>query len=196
MENKTEITYWLSPAGEKNPTVMLLSTITSKVPEVGEVIGFDTRFDRVWGEGMFRHLSEEQMEIMFPKEDTQILGKFLVVNSQRFIREDWYACESDKLFNTSTAVNLKGPKLPVSRSIETFEITIEPFRETELTETPIAKLRNLMGPIFSAMDMVNLISEHPDKEKELMELLRTGIETNRHFLDKAREFIRDDKNWK
>lgn len=196
MQNKTQITYWLSPAGENNPTVQIISTITSKVPEVGEVIGFDTRFDRVWAEANFKHLSERQMDMMFPKDETQILGKFLVVNSQRFIKELWFSAEASEVFGIEPISDFNKTKIPVSRSIETFEITIEPFRETELTETSIARLRNLLGPVFNAMDMIQLISEHPDKEKELMEILRAGAETNRHFLEKARNFIRDDKNWK
>jgi hypothetical protein len=157
MQDSTEITYWLSKPGEATAEVQIISTITSKVPSKGEVINLETLIDTEWAERVF---TENALKIL-PQKESCVNGDFVVVDVKRFIRRSVYKGDW-----TDKGAILKD--IPLSKNYETFEVIIEPFRHTELTETPIAKLRNVLTPIFGVVEMLKLTQEFPDKEKELL----------------------------
>lgn len=202
MKDKTNITYWLQLPGEENEglEIYIMSTEMSKVPSAGEVINFDTRFEKEWAESVFSHLSEQQKKSFFPREESQIKGDFVVVSVKRYIKVKYYSEEASRVFSNisigSNGTSMISPKIPVSYNIECFEVFVQPFRNTELTETPIARVRNLLGPLFGIIDMLNLIAEHPEKEKELLELFKGNIKSTKESIMKLREIIGNDENWK
>lgn len=183
----TEITYWLSPAGECKAEILVMTTVTSKVPEIGEVIHFNTKFDFNDLALQYSGLGENWSKLL-PLGETQIQGEFLVVNTKRWLKNDIQMSCLKTNKNT-----YYGPK---ASPVECFEVIIEPFKETTLTEAPIAKLRNSLSPVFGVVDLMTAIIEHPDKEKELLELLKGSLETARECISNSRELLRNDKNWK
>lgn len=188
--DKTEISYWLSQSGENNPLDLILTTNTSKVPEIGEVIHFRTLYDKEWAEVTFK---EDYKKKLLPLDETCLLGHFLVVGSKRFIKRDIFEGNLETQFSNGKGVMYD---TPVECIIETFEITIEPFRETELTETPIAKLRNALNPIFGVVEMLKMTQQFPEKEKEILDLFRSTLQNDiESSLEKARELLKNN-NWK
>lgn len=186
MQDSTEITYWLSKAGEATADVQIISTITSKVPSIGEVFHLETLFDKDWAKFAF---TEQALKIL-PQEESCVKGDFVVVDVKRWIRREVYRGNW-----TDKGVILKD--IPLCKNYETFEVIIEPFRHTELTETPIAKLRNALTPVFGAVEMLMLTQAFPDKEKELLELFRESLQNEvGPYLEKAKELLKNNKNWK
>lgn len=204
MINKTKITYWLQLPGEDSGMeTELLSTFTSKVPESGEVINIETKFDLEWAEQRFKSLSTHDKQIFFPKLDKQVKGDFVVVTVKRFLEVRYHPAPISKVFagigstfNSTSVSMMEDREIPVGEEYETFEVFVQPFKHSELTETPIAKLRNLLGPMFGTFDLLNLVKEHPDKEKELRDMFFKNLETANETMPKIRELIGNDKNWK
>jgi hypothetical protein len=93
-------------------------------------------------------------------------------------------------------VEIKRIVKKVGYELETFEVYIQSFRNTELTETPIAKVRNLLSPILSSFQMLELIKAHPDKEKQIIELIVGQLDVANESIVKLRELIGDSKLWK
>ena len=204
MTNKTKITYWLQIPGEDSGMkTELLSTFTSKVPESGEVINIETKFDLEWAEYRFRNLSAHDKQIFFPKLNTQVKGDFVVVTVKRFLEVRYHPAPISKVFsgigstfNSTSISTMEDREIPVGEEYETFEVYVQPFKHSELTETPIAKLRNLLGPMFSTFDLLNLAKEHPDKETELREMFFDSLKVANETMPKIRELIGNDKNWR
>lgn len=201
MKDKSTITYRLVQPGEDRvESIDILTTYTTKVPEVGEVININTTLEKSWMQSRFSHLSEQQLKALVRSEDSQLRDNFVVVDVKRWLKIMHTPVSADKIleidFLGSTSTSGIKPEIPVEFIIENFEVYIEPFRHTELTEKPIAKVRNLLGSLFGTFDMVSLISEHPDKEKELLELFKGHIADTKQSIEKLREIIGNDKNWK
>jgi len=201
MTNKYTTTYWLQNPGEEGSEIKLLETSTTKVPERGEVISIKTDFDQTWAEVRFKNLSEHDRQIFFPKEEVQVKGDFVVVEVKRFLKISYYSKSISEVFGhapvaspTTSMMDLR--EIPVGDEIENFEVFVQPFKHSELTETPIAKLRNLLGPIFGTIDILNLTKEHPEKEKELREMFFDSLKTANDTMPKIRELIGNDKNWR
>jgi hypothetical protein len=196
--DKTKIRYWLRGIGEERGLEKhIMTTGTAKVPEVGEVINLNTTFERY---PILREyddiLGEENIIKMLRKPEDEVKGDFVVVEVKRWIkifhgpqqRNSYLDCEGNKTSFWSVG--------PCEYFNEDFEVFIEPFRHTELTETPIAKLRNQLTPILGAIDMLELITEFPEKEKELIDLFKSSLPTLQVSIEKVRELVKNSKNWK
>lgn len=185
MQDSTEITYWLSKAGEATADVQITSTITSKVPSIGEIIHLETLIEKDWANFVF---TENALKLL-PQEDSCVKGEFVVVDVKRFIRRDVY--KGNQVLKNAILTDV-----PLCKNYETFEVVIEPFRHTELTETPIAKLRNVLTPVFGVVEMLMLTQAFPDKEKELLELFRVSLQNEvGPCLERAKELLKNSKNW-
>lgn len=201
MQDKSTITYWLVQPGEdKGEPMQVLKTKTIKTPQVGEVINIDTQLEKGWLKSRFNHLSENQLKALVRSEESQLKDDFVVVDVKRWIKTRHVPMSANEVFEIDTIGSSSpsgiSPEIPVEVVNEDFEVYIEPFRHTELTEKPIAKVRNLLGSLFGTFDMVSLIAEHPDKQKELLELFKGHIADTKQSIDRLREIIGDDKNWK
>lgn len=200
MEDKSTITYNLvQPGGDRSNSIQIMRTNTVKVPTVGEVIHFDTRVDIKSMTLQFGHIEESRLKKMITPEEAQVCGDFVVVDVKRWLETKYYPGDVSEFMRSSISPSVTaGPntKFPMSYDVEEFEVFIEPFRHTELTERPIAKVRNLLGSVFGTMDMLKLLNEHPDKEKELLELMKDNIEVASEAMIKLREIIGNDSNWK
>jgi len=201
MQDKSTITYHLVfPGEDRENAIDILSTITVKAPEVGEVLHINTTLEKTWLQSRFSHLSEKQLKALTRSEDSQVRNDFVVVDVKRWLKTRHIPMTSDKVFEIdvlkSSGTSGISPEIPVEVVTEHFEVFIEPFRHTELTEKPIAKVRNLLGSLFGTFDMISLIAEHPDKEKELLELFKGHIADTKGSIEKLREIIGNDKNWK
>ena len=197
MKNKTEIRYWLIDGEEETDIVGIP---TSKVPEVGEVINFGHHWDEDRANRVYEHLDDAHKKAFFPKKEKLITGEYVVVSVNRYITIDYVKTKVSEVFegvkSFSNSTNYQIVEIPTLNTIEVFEVFIEKFKHSELTETPIAKVRNLLGSLFGTFDMISLIAENPDKEKEILELLKGHIEDAKEPMTRLREIIGDDKNWK
>jgi hypothetical protein len=201
MQDKSTITYWLRQPGEDSgEAIDILKTITTKVPEVGEVVNINTNIESGWLKSRFSHLSEKQLKAFIRSEESQLKGDFVVVDVKRWLKTRHVPISADEVFEIDTTKSSnpsrKSTELPAEVTTEDFEVFVEPFRHTELTETPIAKVRNSLGSIFGMIDMLSLIGEHPDKEKELLELFKDSIKDTKESMARLRELIGNDKNWR
>jgi len=196
MKDKTEIRYWLREPGEEGVETHIMRTMTYKVPEVGEVIHFDTVADKGWLERSFNHLPDYQKVAFFPKQEIQIEGDFVVVSVKRYLKEKYSSAEFHSVFQSELTGRHKGPEIPTGNVIEEFEVFIQPFQHSELTETPIAKVRNLLSPILGSFKIIELIKQNPGREKEIIELLVGGLDVANESIEKLLKIVRDDKNWK
>lgn len=198
MNDKSTIRYWLREPGEEDAGINLFTTNTTKVPEKGEVININSLIDKIWIESRFAHLSEKQLKALLPSEEKQVRGNYVVVDVKRWLKTSHhpYAASGSDFAFVSENSTVTSTVIPVESVKEDFEVFIEPFRHTELTETPIAKLRNALTPVFGIADLVTAMIEHPEKEKELIDLLKGSLGVTRECIDKSRELLRNDKNWK
>ncbi len=196
MEDKTEISYWFKESEESKVEILIMRTMTSKVPDVGEIIHINTIVDEDWLNNSFNHLPDFQKKAFFPLKEKQIKGKFVVKSVNRYIKTEYFSKEFHSVFHSQSTGVVKGPEIPAECIHETFEVFIEPFKHSDLTESPIAKVRNLLGSVFGAFDILNTIKANPDKEQELMELFKSSLETANESIPKLRELLKDNKNWK
>jgi len=201
MQDKSTITYWLRQPGEDSgEAIDILKTITTKVPEVGEVVNINTNIESGWLKSRFSHLSENQLKALIRSEDSQLKGDFVVVDVKRWLKARHVPMSANEVFEIDTIGSSSpsgiSPEIPVEVITEDFEVFVEPFRHTELTETPIAKVRNLLGSLFGTFDMLSLIAEYPDKKDGLLELFKGHIEGTKESMEKLREIIGNDKNWR
>lgn len=192
--DKAEITYWLRLPDED---ISLLTTQVSKVPEVGEVLHINSAIEMGFMKMKFSHLSDKQMNSLLPQENQRVKDDFVVVDVKRYLKTRYVGAKASELFAIeSTSTSAQEAEIPVQYIIETFEVFVEPFKESELTESPIARVRNLLSPIVGSFDILNAIKKNPEKEKELMELFRSCLETASDSIPALLEIVRDDKNWK
>ena len=201
MQDKSTITYWLRQPGEDSGTETdILVSEVNKVPEIGERLRINTFLDMNDLSREFSHLSEKQIKSLVRKDESQIRGEFVVVDVKRWLKIKHESRKASDIFQIdvlgSNGTSMISPEIPSEYTIENFEVYIEPFRHTELTETPIAKVRNSLGSIFGMIDMLSLIGEHPDKEKELLELFKDSIKDTKESMARLRELIGNDKNWR
>lgn len=202
MESKTEIRYWLRlPGSESGSEIEILKTMTYKVPEVGEVINFNTKIDR---EDLFNqhpHLDKEQLRKFLRKEDEEIKGDFVVESVKRWfeVRHTNQAPLNLPLGLVSDSTTKYYNRYPSEYSIESFEVYIQPFKHSELTETPIAKLRNLLGPMagyFQMLELLEEMEENDEKKADLHKLLNQAAKQSSQTMDKILELVRNQKIWK
>lgn len=200
MNDKSTIRYWLRQPGEDSDSaVQLISTQTVSVPKVGEIFSIDTKFDKTWLEIRFQHLSEKQRKALTRDEESQVRGDFVVVDVKRWIKTQLVPVPADEAFgieNNSTSA--QRPDVPIEIVREEFEVYIEPFRHTELTETSIAKLRNKMGSIYGYFQALKAFHEAKasDMHKDAMKVLLKDMEKQAiENIEDVVAFIKDDKNW-
>lgn len=197
--DKTKIRYWLIGIGEDRdtPEVNILTTSTTKVPEVGEIININTQFNRFPIVQEYSDvLKEDDVIKILRKPEEEVKGDFVVVDVKRWLRITHGSQQPQTYYDTYGNKSSSWTHGPCEFFIEDFEVFIEPFRHTELTETPIAKLRNQLTPILGAVDMLELITEFPDKEEELINMFKSSLPTIRESIDKVRELLKNSKNWK
>ena len=104
-----------------------------------------------------------------------------------------------KIQDSSNVTAGVGTRIPVSYEVENFEVYVQPFQHSELTETPIAKLRNLLGPMygyFQMLEIVNGMDESDDKKAEMHVLLNKAAKQSSETMDKILELVRDQKIWR
>lgn len=194
MSDTTEISYWLREPGTEDASIDLLRTITSKVPEVGEIIHFNTKIDREMLQINFSDFGDISNRLR--KEESEVKGQFVVVSVKRFIKIGHATAKSHSYFdsqgNTSSAI-IYGPS---EYSIECFEVIVEPFRHTELTETPIAKLRNKMSPIYGYMQVLKSIRDKDIAVEEMGDLLKELQNQAIDSIEDIVDFIRNKEIWK
>ena len=202
MKDKSTISYWLVLPGEDLGTAIdILSTPTQKVPEVGEVIHINTKVDKESLQREFSHLNEENFRRFMPIQEKQVKNNFVVCDVKRWIKTVYYSEDSNKLFfqDSSNVTAGVGTRIPVSYEVENFEVYVQPFQHSELTETPIAKLRNLLGPMygyFQMLEIVNGMDESDDKKAEMHVLLNKAAKQSSETMDKILELVRDQKIWR
>lgn len=128
MKDKSEISYVINSDGDL-PDIELLTTETVKVPEVGEVIHFNTHFD--FDRISYQHpdLTEKQINALLPTEEKKVRGNFVVKDvkrylSIRYVGEDINSGDL-RLGGLNGTVNFIR-KIPVQKVVETFEVFIEP----------------------------------------------------------------------
>lgn len=202
MKDKSTISYWLVLPGEDLGTAIdILTTPTQKVPEVGEVIHINTKIDKESLQREFSHLNEETFRKFMPTQEKQVKNNFVVYDVKRWIKTVYYSEDSNKLFHheSSSVTAGVGTRVPMSYEVENFEVYVHPFQHSELTETPIAKLRNLLGPMygyFQMLEVVNGMDESDDKKAEMHVLLNKAAKQSSETMDKIIELVKDQKIWK
>jgi len=204
MSNKSTIRYWLREPGEDSGAeIEILSTVTIKVPEVGEVVNINTTIESSWLKSRFSYLSEKQLKALVRSEDSQLRGDFVVVDVKRWLKTRHIPMSSKDVFEIDTIgssdISGRGPEIPVEVITEEFEVYIEPFRHTELTETPIAKLRNLLGPMsgyFQMLEIINEMDENDENKAGMYELLSQSAKQSSDTMDKILELVKNQKIWK
>lgn len=203
MKSKTEVTYWLKiPGDESGMETDVLKTITSKVPEVGEIIHIDTTSD-LFGESIYNKLPDmpkENVDMFLPKKEQRVKGDFVVHSVKRWIKVYYGSQELEGLSAQLSTLSTKTvTKVPCGYEVENFEVFIQPFQHSELTETPIAKLRNLLGPMagyFQMLEIVNEMGENDDKKAEMHVLLNKAAKQSSDTMDKILELVKDQKIWR
>lgn len=191
--NKPEINYWLSPAGDCSANIKIMSTEAIQVPKIGEVIDINTTIDFKELEKQYSNLGSGWARLL-PAE--HINGNFLVVDVKRILKIYISSCNSTEWSDGQGNRCVSTSYIPAALSIESFEVIVEPFRETDLTETPIAKLRNSLSPIFGMVDLLNIIQQFPEKEKEMLELLRGNLDIAKKCIEESRKLLSDNTKWK
>lgn len=197
MKNKSEITYWLVQPGEDLGTAIdITRTMTTKVPEVGEVINLNTSVDYESLYRRFIHLTPEQINGFICPKDSQVKGDFVVYSVKRWIKTASYAGKLSEAFPSYQNTSDIEPDVPLSYEKETFEVYIQPFRNTELTETSITKLRNKMSPVYGYLQVVKAIKDKEIDSEELGELFNKLQNQAVDSIEDVVDFMRDEKNWK
>lgn len=200
MNDKSTIRYWLRTPGEEGGEINLLSTSAINVPKVGEIINIKTTVDKQWLEIRFRHLSDKQRNALTRDESEQVKDDFVVVDVKRWIKTQLVPVEANDAFGIeNNGTSAKSPEIPMEIVIEEFEVYIEPFRHTELTETPIAKLRNKMGSIYGYFQALKAIrdAKATESHKEAMKVLVKSMEEQAfEDIEDIVDFIKDENIWK
>lgn len=202
MNDKSTISYWLVLPGEDESTAIdILTTPTKKVPEIGEVININTKVDKESLSLQFSHLNEESIRRFIPAKEKQVKNDFVVYDVKRWIKTVYYSEDSNKIFypEASNSTSSAGTRIPMSYEVENFEVYVHPFQHSELTETPIAKLRNLLGPMsgyFQMLEIINEMDENDDKKAEMHVLLNNVAKQSSETMDKILELVKDQNIWK
>lgn len=199
MSDKSKITYLLREAGsEDTDGINILTTGCTKVPEVGEVININTKIDREELLIRFREVTGESLQDWLRKDEAQIKGDFVVINVKR-----WFSIYHKTVIPRTLPEGLQSNStskyyigFPEEYTVENFEVMLEPFRHTELTETPIAKLRNKMSPIYGYFQLLKAVR---DKEIDFEAAGELFTKLERQAIDSVDDvvdFIKDKKIWK
>jgi hypothetical protein len=202
MKDKSTISYWLVLPGENEDTATdILTTPTQKVPEIGEVININTKVDKESLSLQFSHLNEESIRRFIPAKERQVKNDFVVYDVKRWIKTVYYSEDSNKIFypEASNSTSGAGTRIPMSYEVENFEVYVHPFQNSELTETPIAKLRNLLSPMsgyFQMLEIINEMDENDDKKAEMHVLLNKVAKQSSKTMDKILELVEDQKIWR
>ncbi len=204
VKNKTEISYWLKlEDGEES----ILSTETSKVPEKGEVISFDHHWDEERANHIYEHLSEEHKKTFFPAPEKLLSGDYLVVSVKRYIKVDYIKTKISEVFkgvtgfigqpNSTSLFPINEPVIPVSYNRECFEVMLEPVKEVGV-ETPISRVRNLLGPIVTYFEILKVQGERhfdEDIQKGLNKISDENLAVCYNIMEELTKVVKDDKNW-
>lgn len=197
MKNKTEIRYWLKDGDNE---IDILATETSRVPEVGEVISFGHHWNEERANRAYSHLDDSLKKTFFPKPETLLDDDYVVVSVKRYISVDYVRTKVSEVFSGalgfSNSTSMVVPDVPIANNKEQFEVFIKPFQHSELTETPIAKVRNLLSPVLGSIKMIELIKQNPGREQEIIELLKSSLDVANENIEKLLKIVKDDKNWK
>lgn len=199
MSGKSTITYSLREIGSEEPVAIpILTTECTKVPEVGEVIGIDTKIDRESLIIKYKDIKGESLQKWLRSDESQIQGNFVVVDVKRWF-EVFHKPSTPShlpigLESSTTATNYRS--FPEEYTVETFVVYIEPFRHTELTETPIAKLRNKMSPLYGYLQVVKAMRDKEIDSEQMGELFKEMQNQAIDSIEEIVEFMRNDKIWK
>jgi len=199
MSDKSKISYWLKEPGDDSPpAVHLLTTECTKVPEVGEVIGIDTKIDREHLIIKHSEINGESLQKFLRSEDKQVDGDFVIVHVKRWFKVFHKTVNPKELplGLQSNSTSIFYNRFPEEYTVENFEVFIEPFRHTELTETPIAKLRNKMSPIYGYMQVLKAIRDKEIKVTEMGELFEKLQNQAIDSVDDIVDFIKNKDIWK
>lgn len=199
MKDKSTISYWLVQPGEDlGEAIDIMSTNTFKVPEKGEVIHINSKSDTTNLQHRFSHLKPDQLRRFIPIEEKLVDGDFVVVDVKRWIKICYYPEKLNNLFplESSNITSNTSVDVPISYEVENFEVYVQPFRNTELTETPIAKLRNKMSPIYGYLQVVKAMRDKETDSEELGNLFKEMQNQAIDSIEDIVEFMRNDKIWK
>lgn len=105
MEDKSEISYWFE---DQN----ILTVPTTKVPNVGEVIYFDTGMDRTWYESNFPNAKNDKLF------NEGVKGYFVVNDVKRYYKT--YDIKQETDFGVGTKKYL----IPMQQTVENFEVQV------------------------------------------------------------------------
>lgn len=201
-KDKTEISYWLkSEGGEES----ILSTETSKVPEKGDIIGFDHNWDGERANRTYEHLNEEQKKAFFPKSKKLIEGDYVVTSVKRYIKNYYIKTKISAVFegvsvfsNSTGGTFINDSEVPISYIRECFEVFIEPIKEVEVA-TPISIVRNLFGPIATHFQLIkekdNEIFFDQDIKAGLDKIRAENLAVCLEVIEELTKIVKDDKNW-
>lgn len=103
MENRAEVSYYY---GQEH----ILTTITLKVPEVGECIYFNTKMSQEWYDARF---SDKKLF------HNGVRGKYTVQSVDRFYKNYDYVAKVEREYH-------KTLEFPCQYTIETFEVQLKP----------------------------------------------------------------------
>lgn len=199
MSDKTKITYSLREPGSEEPVAIhILTTECTKVPEVGDVIGIDTKIDRERLIIQYKDIKGESLQKWLRQDNAQVQGDFVVVDVKR-----WFEVFHKRVAPTDLPAGLESNStsrhyqfFPEEYIVETFEVFIEPFRHTELTETPIAKLRNKINPMYGYFQILKALKDKEVDVETLGDLFKELQDGAIASMDDVLELIRNDKIWK
>ena len=106
MEDISNISYWFQ---DQN----ILTVQTTKVPNVGEVIHFDTRMDKTWYESNFPN---NDKLFLF---NEGVIGNFVVTEVKRYYKN--YDIKHEADFGVGT----KNYVIPMQQTVEKFEVQLD-----------------------------------------------------------------------
>lgn len=197
MSEKSTISYWLKKPGEEGGEIKFLTFETSDVPKVGEVVNINTKINREDLLIQYRHLDGELLRNFLRKDEEQVKGDFVVVHVKRWLSIS-HADRNTRdlpigLQNSTTSYYVS---YPAEQLRENFEVFVEPFRHTELTETPIAKLRNKMSPIYGYMQVLKSIRDKDITVEEMGDLFKELQNQAIDSIEDIVDFIRNKEIWK
>ncbi len=108
MQDKSQISYWFE---DQN----ILTVQTTRVPNVGEVIHFDTRMDKTWYESNFPNTKNDKLF------NEGVIGNFVVTEVKRYYKN------YDIKHETDFGVGTKKYVIPMQQTMENFEVQLNSY---------------------------------------------------------------------
>jgi len=130
---ESEINYWIKSEEDSDFNIEVMSTECTKVPEVGEVIHINNEFDTEWAKNVFgdEDWFKNYKELGFkkppyiPDSENCVRGNFKVVSVKRYITKRHYKGLLSDVFTEANS----NSSIPLSTTLEVFEVFIEPFEQ-------------------------------------------------------------------